>query len=458
MFATVNGYSLNTQQQEAFSQMRDFLFGSDNFFCLKGYAGTGKTYLVIRFISWIIENNPTFKIALSAPTNNAVTVLQGAASDFGLNTDSVSLEFLTIYRLLGLKVVESDSDAERIIKDKYGEDSLSQFDVIVVDESSMISCELFNKIYASSKRSSCAGIKWIFMGDPAQLKPVGEEVSPTMKITRGYELTQIVRQSDSNPISQLVGLSRNMVVNPETTSWNPQSELLYDKSGGVWVFENRRLWVKHAIASFKVNDDPYFSRIITWRNRTADNLNLQIRESLVDSLDSFVPGEILIAKEAVSDPNDGTVIRITTASVVEVIMSRCEEFNTKHIDVRIPERIFPAWSLKVQDDEGLRHRITVIDPKSRNDFEAFTKEFAYHIRSNVTSDLGRYWKAYWTLVRSAANLSYKYASTVRRCQGITLSNVFPDLVDLSANRNTDEKWRGIYVALSRCKDRLIISI
>ena len=49
--------------------------GEYNGVVLKGYAGTGKTYLVKRIIEYASIADPKHKEAITAPTNKAVHVL-----------------------------------------------------------------------------------------------------------------------------------------------------------------------------------------------------------------------------------------------------------------------------------------------------------------------------------------------------------------------------------------------
>ena len=67
---------LNDGQLLAFMEIIDFFRNPQHdAVVLKGYAGTGKTFLVKRIIEYITTAYPNRKIAVTAPTNKAVQVL-----------------------------------------------------------------------------------------------------------------------------------------------------------------------------------------------------------------------------------------------------------------------------------------------------------------------------------------------------------------------------------------------
>jgi len=71
---------LNEDQTIAFAEILEFFTDTqEDAFVLKGYAGTGKTYLVKRIIEYITASYPARRIAVTAPTNKAVQVLQANA-------------------------------------------------------------------------------------------------------------------------------------------------------------------------------------------------------------------------------------------------------------------------------------------------------------------------------------------------------------------------------------------
>jgi len=124
-----------------------------------GGPGTGKTYTAGRFIqllSKVVDPNlgRPLRIAFTAPTGKAALHLQASFQ----TTEGVYYEAATLHRLLRLYPGETSLFST----------SKLDFDVIVVDEASMIDIALLCHLLGSVGNQT----KLIFMGDPNQLPPV----------------------------------------------------------------------------------------------------------------------------------------------------------------------------------------------------------------------------------------------------------------------------------------------
>ena len=219
---------LGEQQKRALERIVKFLNSDVNYFLLKGFAGTGKTSIVPE----IIKYSSNFEVELMAPTGRAAKVL----------SEKSHVEASTIHRgiyKLSDVSVEMDNDKEPKIDALKTAEMRFVFDLksepttkprlIIVDESSMVqSRRMLDELYVFGSgsilrdleryRSSVPGSKIIFIGDPAQLPPVGESKSPALEIDsfhRGeveeFELTEVVRQdSDSIILSESMRIRQMM--------------------------------------------------------------------------------------------------------------------------------------------------------------------------------------------------------------------------------------------------------
>ena len=70
---TFNQYNLNQGQKELLENLDNFLKSDDNCFLLKGYAGTGKTFMMKGLTDYLKETKRHFVIA--APTGRAAKVI-----------------------------------------------------------------------------------------------------------------------------------------------------------------------------------------------------------------------------------------------------------------------------------------------------------------------------------------------------------------------------------------------
>ena len=235
-----------------------------------------------------------------------------------------------------------------------------------------------------------------------------------------------------------------------------------DGSEGVWLQKNRE-WYNQAIAHFRsreYHEDPNSAKIITWRNAVCDKLNAQIRGELIGVTEPFTPGEVLVAREAVV--KEGTVV-IPTAScaMVEEVKpgSLAEVVPSVLRSIQVPK--IPLYRLKLRYGTEIVRTATVCT-KDRSLLESFLKraidKSRYYKRQGDKHKAKVYREAFWELKESISDLTYGYGLTVRRSQGKTFGSVFVHLNDLLYIRSPKERWRSVYVAVSRTRKRLFILI
>lgn len=150
---------------------------------ITGGPGTGKT-TIINCITKIYEESG-MKVAMAAPTGRAAKRM----------TEATGKEAKTIHRLLELGF--NDDDNMTFLRD---DDSPLQYDVIIVDEASMIDIVLMNNLL----KAVGLGTRLIIVGDVDQLPSVGPGnvlrdiiESECIRVVR---LTEIFRQAEKSMI------------------------------------------------------------------------------------------------------------------------------------------------------------------------------------------------------------------------------------------------------------------
>lgn len=139
---------------------------SQNFSIITGGPGTGKTTTVAKILYLLYLQNPNLKVALTAPTGKAATrmaeSLKNAAQNFSAESEAwfQQLQPSTIHRLLKFNASKGNFT--------YHEQQPLPYDVIIVDESSMIDVALFSQLIMAVNNQS----KIIFLGDQNQLASV----------------------------------------------------------------------------------------------------------------------------------------------------------------------------------------------------------------------------------------------------------------------------------------------
>ncbi|MBN1546760.1 MAG: exodeoxyribonuclease V subunit alpha [Syntrophaceae bacterium] len=146
-----------------------FIALTRNFCFISGSPGTGKTTAVARILAFLLESTEAqgLRIALSAPTAKAAVRLQEAISKVKrtlpcsvLVKEMIPEQAMTIHRLLGSRSVKA-----RYVHHK---DNPLPFDIVVVDEASMIDLPLMSHLLDAIPQNT----KLILLGDPYQLSSV----------------------------------------------------------------------------------------------------------------------------------------------------------------------------------------------------------------------------------------------------------------------------------------------
>ncbi|MDI6742073.1 MAG: exodeoxyribonuclease V subunit alpha, partial [Smithella sp.] len=139
------------------------------FVIVSGGPGTGKTSTVIKILALLLEqhDNAGLKIALAAPTGKAAMRLKEsitAMKDHLDCNDSIKKqipgEVSTIHRLLG-----TISGSTRF---RYSGKNLMPYDIVIIDEASMVALPLMAKLALALKQDS----RLILIGDRDQLASV----------------------------------------------------------------------------------------------------------------------------------------------------------------------------------------------------------------------------------------------------------------------------------------------
>lgn len=215
---------LTTQQNKVFEQIKAFLDSDASVFILRGYAGTGKTTMVKVIADYVEQNR---QLVMMAPTGRAARVLNKKTGH-----DAVTIHKAIYARAhVKYKKVKDVADSEFKFVFPINQSEKGGNIVAIVDEASMlcsrkIEHELF--VFGTDNlmedlltfvRPNFGG-KVIFVGDPAQLPPVGESVSNALRAEyfqeKGLkvieaELTEVLRQKNDSVILKNAMMIRDLL-------------------------------------------------------------------------------------------------------------------------------------------------------------------------------------------------------------------------------------------------------
>lgn len=131
------------------------------FSVITGGPGTGKTFTLVRIVRALQAAQPDLRIALAAPTGKAAQRMQAVLSaefiQAGITMGNMQTA-QTVHRLLGLGGAAP----------RYHAKNCLPFDLIVIDEGSMLDLALASQLFAAIG----AGTRLIILGDANQLAAV----------------------------------------------------------------------------------------------------------------------------------------------------------------------------------------------------------------------------------------------------------------------------------------------
>lgn len=449
---------LTEDQQRIFDELIEFTEQyQTNMILVSGVAGTGKTFLTNEFINWYIKNGSGLfqTCAVTAPTHKAVKVLRKFAKE--ANKKSNNIDYSTLHSILGLKP-EINHDGEQVfVKDPRMKSKFAMYDIIIIDEASMIDDMLFAEIMQQNVRNS----KIVFVGDPQQIPPVNQDYAIPFIEEKQEEfgikvlkLTKIIRQAAKNPIIQI----SQSVRQGEFGKINRGEFLSEDTEGhGVYFLEKSnegkiRLQglLKEYFKAEEFEKDSDYAKVIAWRNKIVDDFNRIIRRFLYGKdAPKIVIGEKLIADKPVFDQIAGEIIINTNEDLFVTALV----LDTKMI-YNVP---FKYYKIDVIGDDDEHKRIDVVHESHEIIFRKMLEKLA-----NEAKELPKgqkrinAWKNYYETKEMFAEVKYNYAITAHKSQGSTYTNAFVIATDILQNQKDDESRRILYTSCTRPKERLYI--
>jgi exodeoxyribonuclease-5 len=407
------------------------LSGFEDYYNLKGYAGTGKTTVITHWVQQMRkrpEDSSPFwrapKIVLTAPTNKATGVLKNKAQELELPVD-VS----TIHSLLSLKM-KWEEDKQVLVKDDRGEDNFSIYDYVVIDECSMIDEELLRYICRAQKES---GNKVIFMGDPCQLPPINEKGSRTFNVPENTELTTIVRQGDGNPIVDLSMYLRDLILADHKGYPNKLFDFVDGDNILYKPLADNQDEILEAFAHAEGD-----IRHVAWTNKVVDSWNDKIRDRIYGfDREDWVEGEQIVTTAPVIDHfEEGILFSTDTLLEIDDTPERYVEHGVDCWQIHVTKTRQPLYVVAKEGTKAFRLEKERLLSEAKADRKKWRKFYEF--------------MEFWAAIKPAHSL------TVHRSQGSTFDDVYVSFGNILANPRKREALQCLYVAVTRPSKRLIL--
>ena len=273
--------NLNNEQTQAIEKISSFLESSNKLFLLTGSAGTGKSTIISQLFRY---NNSDKKIVISATTNKAVSVLKEMFNKY--NNNKQNIEFSTIQKICNIKLHIND-DGEQYFKftddnKNYGK-SIYDYNIIIIDESSMINLKLIN--YLNSIKRKLKG-KIIYVGDKNQLPPVNESNSLVFNYNNFDECCTLnkVMRFDSNILKFSIRVIDSIISNKKISIKNIEDE-------SFTIYKKSDIWLKDYLKCFS-----YTNIFLAYTNNRCNEINNYIRKHYfkIPNIPEFVNDELIV--------------------------------------------------------------------------------------------------------------------------------------------------------------------
>lgn len=281
---------LTTQQNKVFEQIKAFLDSDASVSILRGYAGTGKTTMVKVIADYVEQNR---QLVMMVPTGRAARVLNKKTGH-----DAVTIHKAIYARAhVKYKKVKDVADSEFKFVFPINQSEKGGNIVAIVDEASMlcsrkIEHELF--VFGTDNlmedlltfvRPNFGG-KVIFVGDPAQLPPVGESVSNALRAEyfqeKGLkvievELTEVLRQKNDSVILKNAMMIRDLLKKDK------RNQLVFEEQkDDVEMVPSEQFLDKYL--KYRKESGRHDSVIICFSNKSANRYNRDIPKLFMEGM------------------------------------------------------------------------------------------------------------------------------------------------------------------------------
>ena len=446
-------------QVELFKQMDNFMTNQDDFgplcFLLRGYAGTGKTTV----ISTIIKVLPKFglKSVLLAPTGRAAKVMGNYSNK----------KALTIHKKIYRQVANQfTGNLEFQRQNNYATDT-----VFIIDEASMISddadfgsagllTDLMEFVFTNPEQDY-NGNKIIFVGDTAQLPPVGKLDSPALqkKYLEGQfhlgvleqELTEVMRQDALSGILFNATNLRDLLKSESTKiSFTTKGFRDFFKMTG----EKLEDGLNYAYRKF----DRENTIILTRSNKTAVQYNRYIRQRIFGQEDELATGDLLMIVKNNYHwlGEDSPAGFLANGDFVEIMKMRGVQemhgFRFTTLSLRLLDyEEHPHIEAKVLMDTLYSNTPAMSRDENKALYESVAQDYVHIVNKKERNEAIRK-----DPYLNALQVKFAYALTTHKSQGGQWSAVFIDQGYLTDELINEDFIRWLYTAITRATHEVFL--
>ena len=445
---------LNEKQELALEKIISFIEHkiNDEIFILKGYAGTGKTYIISNIVKNLWKINKS--VVLLAPTGRSAKVLSSYCKK----------EAYTVHKEIFYTKNNFSGNLEFTLKINKHKNT-----IFIVDEASMISTNRGDGVGLFSQSLLDNIIKYVYsgfkcklliIGDVAQLPPVKSNISYALddsylekeynKSINSVELTDVVRQEKESGILSYATSIRNKIENDlyEDISFN--SEIFNDV---VKVEDGEQLMnlIQDSYNNYGIDE----TAIIVRSNKRANLYNKSVRDKILNNENIISVGDLLMViknnyfwlnnKRDLGFIANGDIIKIEEIHNIKNI------YGFKFAEVKISMVDYP----KISPFETVLILDSLFINTPALDFNIMNKLYQEILKDymNVKTKYKRHMGVKNNKFFNALQVKFAYSFTCHKSQGGQWSSIFLEFPFLPNGMDKDF-FRWLYTAITRAKSKL----
>ena len=446
--------TINSKQQLAVEQICAFINDKKNksIFVLKGYAGTGKTFIISNVVKnlWKIKKS----VILLAPTGRSAKVLSGYCEK----------EAFTIHKEIFYTKNNYSGNLDFSLKVNKHKDTL-----FIVDEASMIGTNRSEGVGLFSQSLLDNVIKYVYsgfkcklliVGDSAQLPPIKSNLSYSLNdeyLSKEYdkniysvELDQVVRQDVNSGILSYATSIREKIELKEfhdiKFKLNGFSDLIRVEDG-----EDLMNLLNDSYNKYGAEQ----TAVIVRSNKRANIYNKNIRERILLNENIITVGDLLMVVKNnyhwLNNKRDLGFIANGDIIKIEEIHSIKKLYGFNFAEVKISMVDYPK--LNAFDTVLILDTLEINTPSLQ--FSSTTNLYQEILKDYM--DIKTKYKRHLSVKKNkyfnALQVKFAYSFTCHKSQGGQWDSVFLEFPYLP-NGMDEDFFRWLYTAMTRAKDKL----
>ena len=442
----------NVNQKSAITNINDFIYSSGQNICvLKGFAGTGKTYIVSRVVKnlWKIKK----PVILLAPTGRSAKVLSSYCNK----------QAHTVHKEIFYVKNNPAGNIDFSLKINKHKNT-----IFIVDEASMIPTVKKNETGLFSDSLLDNIVKYVYsgykcslliIGDLAQLPPIFSENSLSLDdnfLNENYglkvfssELTQVVRQRENSGILSLATYLRNLLeidfVEKLKINLSSYNDITLIEDGDQLINSLQDSYDKFGLQE---------TAVIVRSNKRSNIYNKNIRERILCNESVISVGDLLmVVKNNYHWLNNNLVGFIANGDIIKIeeIHSIKELYGFRFAEVRVTMIDYP--NLNAFETVLILDSIEINSPSL--DYNVMNK--LYREVSKDYIEIKTKYKRHLAIKKNkffnALQVKFAYCFTCHKSQGGQWQSIFVEMPFLPSGYNKDF-IRWFYTAVTRAKNKL----